>query len=257
MENRLSDFNYFWLLRSSPLGIFFEMMTKWCLVSNSPPSLSEICMTFFIQWRGIPHLWWYICICCQTLTFADLLFVDPAYLRLIKCDLLLHSWPCASRMHDFCRRKKQLPRVACITVLKQIFHQPRIEQLYVHKKHHPRAARMTCLGIHGPVFHVFTVCRGCKKYLPWAACITQFDNIVFWFCEASTLHRQWHTTYCSPETVISLVLILDRSSLMSSGFMGQNALRGLLGRSLFSLFLYLFYFTSHTNPSFLHAYLHA
>ena len=60
MENCLSDFNYFWLLRSSPLWNFFEMMTKWCLFSNSPPSLSGICMTFFIQWRGIPHLWWYI-----------------------------------------------------------------------------------------------------------------------------------------------------------------------------------------------------
>ena len=77
MENRLSDFNYFWLLRSSPLGNFFEMMTKWCLVSNSPPSLSGICMTFFIQWRGIPHLWWYI------------------------SDLLLHLWPCLSRIHGF------------------------------------------------------------------------------------------------------------------------------------------------------------
>ena len=75
MENRLSDFNYFWLLRSSPLGNFFEMMTKWCLVSNSPPSLSGICMTFFIQWWGIPHLWWYIFLWVYAWFFAGIFAV--------------------------------------------------------------------------------------------------------------------------------------------------------------------------------------
>ena len=65
------------------------------------------------------------------------------------------------------------------------------------------------------------------------------------FCEAGTPPRQWYTKYSGPETLISLVFILFSPSLMFCGFMGQNVLCGLLGRSLFPFFIY---FTSHTRP---------
>jgi len=66
--------------------------------------------------------------------------------------------------------------------------------------------------------------------------------------------RQMYTTYSSPETVISLLSVLDSPSLMSHGLMGQNALRGLEVRSPIPLvpFFDSLYFT-HTSPSRMHA----
>ena len=57
-----------------------------------------------------------------------------------------------------------------------------------------------------------------------------------------------------PSTLlVSFVFVLDRPSLISSGFTGQNALLWLLGRSLFPFFiLYLFYF-AHRRLPFTHA----
>jgi len=79
---------------------------------------------------------------------------------------------------------------------------------------------------------------------------------IYWCGSAKlALPRQWHATYSSHETVISLLSVQDCTSLISGGLMGQNVLQGLLGRPLYLFFiLYLFYFTHTMTPSCKHAY---
>ena len=65
-------------------------------------------------------------------------------------------------------------------------------------------------------------------------------KVLLWFCEAGApTPRQWHTTYSGPETVISLVFILDSASLMCNGFWGQYALRGLQVAFFFPFFAHI------------------